>query len=147
NIFVSPITFIKKGWDNILGWISGKIKWITSVASKIKSFFGFGDDKKELNISKEEKKEIKVPKFKVPNVATTSISTVTAKEAISQRQNIQTTSIQTNSSVSASHNYTININITGANPNEILDKVRVMIPQVIEEFEENRRERALSDTM
>jgi len=148
NVFVSPITFIKKGWDAILGWISSKIKWIAKIAGKIKSFFGFGDDKKELNISKEEKKEIKVPKFKVPNVATTTIPTVTAKEAIAQRQNIQTTTIQTsNSSVSASHNYTININVSGANPNEIIDKIKVILPHLIEEIEENRRERALSDTM
>ena len=142
NIFVAPIKFIKKGWDSILGWISSKIKWITSIASKIKGFFGFGD-KKELNIKNEEK-EIKIPKFKAPNV---SIPSTTPKEAIAQRQNIQTTTIQTNSSVSANNNYTININVTGANPNEIIDKIKVILPHLIEEIEENRRQRALSDTV
>ena len=143
NIFVAPVKFIKKGWDAILGWITSKIKWITSIASKIKGFFGFGDDKKELNIKNEEKKEIKIPKFKAPNV---SIPTTSPKEAVAQRQNIQTTTIQTNS-VSASHNYNININVTGANPNEIIDKIKVILPHLIEEIEENRRQRALSDTV
>jgi len=138
NIFVAPINFIKKGWDAILGWITSKIKWITSIASKVKSFFGFGDDK-ELNIKNEEKKEINIPKFKAPKI--------TAKEAIAQRQNIQTTTIQTSSSMNANHNYTININITGSNPNEIIDKIKVILPHLIEEIEENRRERALSDTV
>jgi len=142
NIFVAPIKFIKKGWDAILGWITSKIKWITFIASKIKGFFGFKDTK-ELNIKNEEKKEIKIPKFKAPNV---SIPTTSPKEAVAQRQNIQTTTIQTNS-VSASHNYNININVTGANPNEIIDKIKVILPHLIEEIEENRRQRALSDTV
>jgi len=171
NVFVSPIIFIKKGWDNILGWISSKIKWIASVAGKIKSFFGFGDDKKELNISKEEKKEIKVPKFKVPQInipktqIPTTIQPISVKEAINNPQIInQSTNNQytnnhyiqqpqitnnqhTNTPIHQSNNYTININITGANPNEIIDKIKVILPHLIEEIEENRRERALSDVM
>lgn len=154
NVFTSLINFIKKGWDATFGWISNKIKQISSLANRVKSFFGFGDNKEELNIKKEEKKEIKIPKFSVPNVATVNVPVVSAREAITQKQihstttNIQNSSIQNSSnSINSNHNYTININVSGANPNEIIDKIKVILPHLIEEIEENRRERALNDTM
>ncbi|GAB6045070.1 hypothetical protein JCM11957_06680 [Caminibacter profundus] len=148
NIFMSPVNFIKKGWDKILGWITDKIKWVTNIASKVKSFFGFGDDEKDLNI-KQESKEIKIAKFKAPKISTKNIPQVTPKEAINRRRNIPsatTTNVATNS-VNTTNSYTININVTGQNTNEIIDKIKTILPHLIEEIEENKKERALADVM
>ncbi len=41
----SPLGLIMKAWQPALNWISSKFDWIGSAASKVKNFFGFGDDK------------------------------------------------------------------------------------------------------
>ena len=150
NIFTSPVSFVVNAWDATFEWINNKIKQISSLADKIKSFFGFESDKEEINIKKEEKKEIKIPKFNVPNISTVNVPVVSAKEAITQRQtylttnNIQNSSVRSNS-INSNRNYTININVSGENSNEIIDKIKAIFPHLIEEFESNNRERALND--
>ncbi len=46
GIFTHPVNTIQEIWHKLLGWIGSKIRWIIGIAGKIKSFFGFGEEKK-----------------------------------------------------------------------------------------------------
>jgi len=82
NIFTSPIKIISNMWNGLFNWLSNKFDWIgkavgkfKSIGSKIKNFFGFGDNEK-----KKEKKPVNNTSFKMGStmkkVATaTAIST------------------------------------------------------------------------
>jgi len=45
------------------------------------------------------------------------------------------------------YNYTININVTGNSPEEIVSKLQAVLPSLIEEIESNKKDRMLNDTM
>ncbi len=54
GLFTSPIQTISSVWSSLFGWLSEKLAWfgkaiekIKSIGSKIKGFFGFGNDKED----------------------------------------------------------------------------------------------------
>lgn len=145
SVFLSPINTIQNLWHKLLGWIGTKISWVANIAGKIKSFFGFGKEEKKLVIKP------MVEKIK-PIVSAAAMSSTVAATPItptpdkSQLYHPQTTSRHT-SSVQAPANYTININVSGANSDEVVAKIEAILPHLLERIEEERKERALHDTL
>ena len=171
NIFLHPINTIQKYWHKLIGWISEKLKWITSIGSKIKGFFGFGD-------SKDAKLNIKPVVDKVkPIVASAALATTATATPITQKavqipksqvkkvtlQPVPTQSIQnitnthapstTNSTNTQSSTIVYNFNFGGikvetkdgkiANPQNLKEEIK----KVIEEIDFDNKQRSLSDVV
>jgi hypothetical protein len=150
---------IQKYWQKLIGWISRKLKWITSIGSKIKNFFGFGSDKEETK-----KLNIKHVTDKVkPIVAATAIGTTVAtaqpialQQALSpiKSQYIQSPAVSTKQNTAPSQPDIIyNFNFGDikvetkdgkiANPEHLKEEIQ----KVIEEINFDKHQRSLSDVM
>lgn len=49
----SPFGLLKKGWDVAFTWIKDKLNWLGSAVSKVKSFFGVGDEDEQPSAKKD----------------------------------------------------------------------------------------------
>ncbi|AZV46841.1 phage tail tape measure protein [Nautilia sp. PV-1] len=154
NVFLAPIKFIKKIWENLLNWIKEKIGWIGKAVKGIAHFFGFGGDDKE--------KKSTVKKVATATVAATSITTaqsnLNVKPLTFPNSQINTASIETaavkqNASSGSGQMVVYNFNFGDlkldikdgkiVNPQEF----KAEIEKVLEEINFERHQRSLSDVV
>ena len=161
NIFLHPINTIQSLWNKLLGWISKKIEWISSMGAKIKSFFGFGDNKeKKLTLKPvvEKVKPIVTTATLATTLATTPATTATSSilKPVEAKSITATTSTPVNTQKqSAGNTQTIVYNFNFgdikletkdgkiANPQHL----KIEIEKVIEEINFEKKQRSLSDVV
>ena len=142
NIFLHPINTIQTYWHKLIGWISKKIEWVTSIGSKIKSFFGFGDDD-----TKAKKLSIKPVVEKMKPIVAASAMTATVATA----QNIQTPAMSKQTTPSPVYNYNITFGdiIVETKDGKIADPnaLKHEIERIVKEIEFEKKQRSLSDVV
>jgi len=164
NIFLHPINTIQAMWNKLIGWISKKIEWISSIGSKIKDFFGFGDNEEKKLTLKPVVEKVK------PIVTATAVSAtlataqptntlkpITAPQSI---QPIKPVSVPVNTQVhsvksvqTTPQTIVYNFNFGDikietkdgkiANPEELKEELK----KIIEEIDFESRQRSLSDVV
>ena len=163
NIFLHPINTIQNIWNKLLGWISNKIKWIASIGSKIKNFFGFGGDE-------EKKLTIKPVVEKVKPIVTASAlaATTTTAQPINTLKPVSVQSIQPEKPVSVPINTRVqSVKKASSGPDTIVynfnfgdlkldikdgkiinpDEFKAQIEKIIEDMNFEHKQRSLNDVV
>jgi len=92
NIFTSPIKTISDIWNGLFNWLASKFDWLgkavgklKSIGSKIKGFFGFGDDEE-----KKEKTPANNTNFKMGStMKKVAVATAVSSQLVAAQPNIQ----------------------------------------------------------